>query len=145
MKIESKLRRLCHLVSMVCFKILWCIWKYEYIVFLNENLEKGFDNMATIHVYYSLQSIEIGIFDRFPIIIVSNQMKLIIRYLILKTENWSHLNSCFDSTDTRPYERINNFLFLNFIFLRGIGWKRKYHYHIKTTTPGINNIMISSI
>ena len=27
MKIESKLRRLCHLVSMVCFKILWC--KYE--------------------------------------------------------------------------------------------------------------------
>ena len=87
-------------------------------MFLNENLEKGFDNMATIHV-----SLFIAIhqkFDRFPIIIVSNQIKLIIRYLILQTENWSHLNSCFDSTDTLPYERMNNFLFLNFIFLRDI-------------------------
>ena len=139
MKIASMLRHLCHLVSMVCFKIFWCIWKYKYIVFLNENLEKGFDNMATIHV-----SLFIAI-DRFPILTVSNQLKLIIRYLILQTENLSHLISCFVQTDTRPYERIDDFLFLNFIFLRGIGWKRKYHYHIKTTTPGINNIMISSI
>ena len=122
MKIESKLRRLCHLVSRVCFKILWCIWKYEYVVFLNENLEKGFDNMATIDfsLFFAIA--------RFPIIIISIQKKLIIRYFILQTENWSHLNSCFDSTDTLPYERMNNFLFLNFIFLRDIEWKWKYHY-----------------
>ena len=135
MKIESKLRRLCHLVSMVCFKILWCIWKYEYIVFLNENLEKGFDNMATrdFSLFFAIHR---------NIIIISIQKKLIIRYFILQTENWSHLNSCFDSTDTRSYERMNNFLFLKIIFLRGIGWKWKYHYYTKTTRPGIKNIKI---
>ena len=87
-------------------------------MFLNENLEKGFDNMATIDfsLFFAIHRNR-----KFPIIIISIQKKLIIRYFILQTENWSHLNSCFDSTDTLPYERMNNFLFLNFIFLRDIG------------------------